>query len=77
MKNGKTVRNDRLLAVEQGSHTYAHLKHVKDVPQKLLDELGELFANYHKLEGLASVKTLRGSRVRWRTEKLADTKAAA
>jgi inorganic pyrophosphatase len=74
-KNGKTVRNDRLLAVEQGSHTYAHLKHVKDVPQKLLDELGEFFANYHKLEGskytTLGIKGPGGAR-----KKLADTKAA-
>ena len=75
-KNGKAVRNDRLLAVEQGSHTYAHLKHVKDVLQRLLDELGEFFANYHKLEG-SEYKTLGIKGPSGARKKLANTKAAA
>lgn len=49
--SGKTVRNDRLLAVQQGSHAYDHMKHIKDVPPKLLSDLDEFFVNYHRLQG--------------------------
>jgi inorganic pyrophosphatase len=49
---------------------------VKDVPQKLLDELGEFFANYHKLEG-SEYKTLGIKGPSGARKKLANTKAAA
>ncbi len=50
-KNGKKERNDRLLAVESGSHFYSEIKHVNELPQQLLREIGEFFVNYHRLDG--------------------------
>ena len=47
-ERGKVLRNDRLLTIEQGSHSYEHIKDLKDVPRQLLKELGEFFVNYHK-----------------------------
>ncbi len=49
--DGKTLRNDRLLAVSQGNQVYADVKSVGDLPKKLLDEIGQFFVNYSRLEG--------------------------
>jgi inorganic pyrophosphatase len=46
-----TERNDRILAVEQGNHSYAHVKRAKDLGKKFMKELEEFFVNYHALEG--------------------------
>jgi inorganic pyrophosphatase len=46
-----TKRNDRLLAVAEMNHEYAHIKNLKDLPKKFLRELEEFFVNYHRLEG--------------------------
>jgi len=48
---GKTTRNDRLLAVAEANHNYQDIKKISDIPRVLLDELGEFFVNYHRLEG--------------------------
>jgi inorganic pyrophosphatase len=45
------TRNDRLVAVAEMSHEYAHLKQLSDLPKQLLRELQEFFVNYHHLEG--------------------------
>jgi inorganic pyrophosphatase len=45
------TRNDRLVAVADASHEYAHLTKLGDLPKKLLKELEEFFVNYHRLEG--------------------------
>jgi inorganic pyrophosphatase len=50
-EGGKKQRNDRLLAVESGSHFYSDITHVKQLPKQLLREIGEFFVNYHRLEG--------------------------
>ena len=50
-EDGKTERNDRLLAVAKQNHTYFDLKDISDINPKLLKELGEFFVNYHKQEG--------------------------
>jgi inorganic pyrophosphatase len=50
-KDGKKQRNDRLLAVESGSHFYSEIKHVDELPRQLLREIGEFFVNYHRLDG--------------------------
>jgi len=50
-KDGRKVRNDRLLAVESDSHIYSEIQHVKDLPRQLLREIGEFFVNYHRLDG--------------------------
>ena len=48
-KNG--VRNDRVVAVEQGNHSYAHIRHIDELGKKFVNELEEFFVNYHALEG--------------------------
>lgn len=47
-QDGKTERNDRLLAVANSSHAHSNLKNISDMNSKLLDELGEFFVNYHR-----------------------------
>ena len=44
-------RNDRIVAVEKENHSYAHVKHVKDLGKEFVEELEEFFVNYHKLSG--------------------------
>lgn len=44
-------RNDRIIAIEEANHSYAHVRHVKDLGKKFLRELEEFFVNYHDLEG--------------------------
>src|SRR3984957_17924862 len=45
----KKIRNDRLLAVAEMNHEYAHIKRLSDLPKKFLRELEEFFVNYHRL----------------------------
>ena len=44
-------RNDRIIAIEQDNHSYAHVKHVNDLGKKFVKELEEFFVNYHELSG--------------------------
>jgi len=44
-------RNDRIVAVEKKNHSYAHVKHVKDLGKEFVEELEEFFVNYHELSG--------------------------
>jgi inorganic pyrophosphatase len=50
-KKKKKTRNDRIVAIEQENHSYAHIKHVDDLGKKFLQELEEFFVNYHDLMG--------------------------
>jgi inorganic pyrophosphatase len=45
------VRNDRLVAVEQGNHSFANVDHIRDLGKKFVRELEEFFVNYHALSG--------------------------
>jgi inorganic pyrophosphatase len=45
----KTERNDRIVAVEKGNHSYADIKVIDDLGQKFLRELEDFFVNYHEL----------------------------
>jgi inorganic pyrophosphatase len=47
----KKIRNDRLVAVADGSHSYANIRKLKDLPKKWLKELEDFFVNYHSMEG--------------------------
>jgi inorganic pyrophosphatase len=47
----KKVRNDRIIAVEQENHSYAHVKRVDDLGKKFVRELEQFFVNYHALSG--------------------------
>jgi inorganic pyrophosphatase len=48
---GPKERNDRLLCVEKGNHSYAHVKHIDDMGPQFEKELEEFFVNYHRLSG--------------------------
>jgi inorganic pyrophosphatase len=45
----QTQRNDRVIAVERGNHSYAHVKHIDDLGKHFERELEEFFVNYHRL----------------------------
>lgn len=48
-KKNEKLRNDRIIAIEQDNHSYAHIKHVDDLGKTFIEELEEFFVNYHKL----------------------------
>lgn len=52
-ENGKTERNDRVVAVSELSLQYAHVKDVSDLDKKLLDALEDFFVNYHELDSVS------------------------
>jgi inorganic pyrophosphatase len=47
----QTERNDRVVAVEHGNHSYAHVKRIDDLGERFERELEEFFVNYHRLSG--------------------------
>ena len=47
----KKIRNDRLVAVAEANHEYCNVRRLKDLPDKWVEEVGDFFVNYHKLEG--------------------------
>ncbi|HET6145481.1 MAG TPA: inorganic diphosphatase [Candidatus Acidoferrales bacterium] len=50
--DGKDVeRNDRILAVEIGTHSWDDVRHVDDLGKQFAKELAEFFVNYHELTG--------------------------
>jgi inorganic pyrophosphatase len=50
-KKKQRERNDRVVAVEEENHSYAHVKHIKDLGDEFVEELEEFFINYHDLSG--------------------------
>jgi inorganic pyrophosphatase len=42
-------RNDRIVAIENANHNYAHITDVGDLGKKFVRELEEFFVNYHEL----------------------------
>ena len=50
-KKKECERNDRVVGVEEDNHSYAHVKHVKDLGKTFVKELEEFFVNYHDLSG--------------------------
>lgn len=50
-KDGKTERNDRILAVATDSHVHADIKEPKDLNSKMIDELEKFFEAYNKARG--------------------------
>jgi inorganic pyrophosphatase len=47
----KRERNDRIVAVESGNHSYAHVKRIDDLGKSFEREIEEFFVNYHHLTG--------------------------
>ncbi|MBV8403486.1 MAG: inorganic diphosphatase [Gammaproteobacteria bacterium] len=52
-----TERNDRIVCVEQGTHSYTHVKHIDDLGKAFEEELKDFFVNYHEIGG-ASYRVL-------------------
>ncbi len=51
-KDGKEVeRNDRVIAVQIGTHSWDDIRHIDDLGNKFCKELEEFFVNYHDLTG--------------------------
>jgi inorganic pyrophosphatase len=50
-KKGEKERNDRIVAIEQSNHRWAHVKHIDDLGKHFIKELEEFFVNYHELTG--------------------------
>jgi len=50
-KKRQSERNDRIVAVEEDNHSYAHVRHIKDLGKEFVEELEEFFVNYHELGG--------------------------
>jgi len=50
-KKKNSERNDRIIAIEEANHSYAHVRHVKELGKKFYRELEEFFVNYHESTG--------------------------
>ena len=50
-EDGKSERNDRLLAVAESSHTHSDINSVKDLNKELLKEIEKFLVNYHANDG--------------------------
>ena len=50
-KNGKPVRNDRLIGVATKSETHRDVRRLRDVPSVVIDEIEAFFDQYNRLDG--------------------------
>ena len=50
-KKKKGERNDRIIALEEANHSYAHIRHVKELGKQFVRELEDFFVNYHQQDG--------------------------
>lgn len=50
-EDGKTERNDRLIAVSNQSHDYSDVRTLHDLSQKMLQEIEQFFINYNNEKG--------------------------
>ena len=50
-KGKEQERNDRVVTIEEANHSYAHVRHVRELGKKFVRELEEFFVNYHELDG--------------------------
>jgi inorganic pyrophosphatase len=77
-KNGKSERNDRLIAVAQENHSYSDLKNLNEMNKTLLDDIGQFFVNYHEARGSRfKVLDIRGPKQAYRLLKKASSRAKA
>jgi len=49
-ENGKTERNDRLLAVAECSRLHAHIRNIKELDDRLLAEIEHFFRSYDEMQ---------------------------
>jgi inorganic pyrophosphatase len=50
-RDGRTERNDRLIAVAADSHTHSHVKSINDLNEKLVEEIEHFFISYNDVKG--------------------------
>jgi inorganic pyrophosphatase len=50
-RDGKTERNDRLIAVASNSHTHADIKSINDLNAALVDQIEHFFVSYNEAKG--------------------------
>lgn len=50
-QDGRTMRNDRLIAVSLESRAYAAVAAMRDLPKRLLDDLERFFVSYNEARG--------------------------
>lgn len=50
-KDGKTVRNDRLIAVAAESHSFRQARALPDLPRELIDGIEHFFVSYNQMAG--------------------------
>ena len=50
-QDGKTFRNDRMLAVAQESRQYEGVRDLSDLPRTLVAEIEQFFVNYNLMRG--------------------------
>ncbi|HZD94237.1 MAG TPA: inorganic diphosphatase [Candidatus Sulfotelmatobacter sp.] len=71
-KDGKTERNDRLIAVAEKNHSYSDLRNINDMNKTLLQDIGQFFTNYHEARGSKfKVLGIRGPKEAYRLLKKA------
>src|SRR5580698_7676018 len=75
-KKKKGQRNDRIVGVEEENHSYAHIKHVRDLGKRFVEELEEFFVNYHRHLGKKyRILDVKGPAEAWR--RIEDGRKAA
>jgi len=50
-EDGKTIRNDRLIAVAANSNDYSDLRSLRDVNPRLIKEIQHFFVSYNQIRG--------------------------
>ena len=50
-EKGKTMRNDRLIAVAANSHTHTHIKSLNDLNKTLVEQIEHFFVSYNEAKG--------------------------
>jgi inorganic pyrophosphatase len=50
-EDGKTERNDRLIAVASNSRTHKDIKSINDLNETLVDEIEHFFVSYNEAKG--------------------------
>ena len=46
-----TVRNDRVVAIEENNHELAFIKHIDELGKQFIEEVEKFFVNYHEMSG--------------------------
>lgn len=50
-EKGKTVRNDRFIAIPEASQLFADIKSIDDLPKDIIEQLKNFFINYNEEAG--------------------------